>query len=98
MKEIYEIRSDMDQNEQILRFINGELHWIDGAVVKKWPLHELKRLKVHHYVGTVALSALFADESEIVLLRGSLGNGWLYQDFAQRLTICSQALRQKLAN
>ncbi len=85
MKEIYEIRSDMDQNEQILRFINGELHWIDGAVVKTWPLHELKRLKVHHYVGTVALNALFADESEIVLLRGSLGNGWLYQDFAQKV-------------
>ena len=49
----------------------------------RWPLTEVKELEVRHYVGTVALSAVFVDDTELILLRGSLGNRSFYQDFAQ---------------
>lgn len=83
--EIPLIRGDLDGQEQVLSFKDDVLHWQAGSDAKAWPLAELKELVVHYYVGTVALNAVFQDETELIMLRGSLGNGSAYQDFAQRV-------------
>lgn len=85
MGEISLVRGDLDASNQLVSFEDGLLCWEEGPNRKEWRLEEIKELKVHYYVGTVALNALFTDESELVLLRGSLGNGAVYQDFAQRV-------------
>ncbi len=85
MGEISLVRGDLDASNQLVSFEDGLLCWEEGPHRKEWRLEEIEELKVHYYVGTVALNALFTDESELVLLRGSLGNGAVYQDFAQRV-------------
>ena len=83
MAEIPLVRGDLDGSEQTLSIRDNVLRWDDGENVKNWPLTEVKELEVRHYVGTVALSAVFVDDTELILLRGSLGNRSFYQDFAQ---------------
>ena len=82
MAEIHPIIGDLGKGKQTLSWENDTLIYQEGTFTQSWELDSLQELKVQHLVGSIMLLGKI-DDTEIVLLRGSLGQAREYQVFAQ---------------
>lgn len=82
MAEIHPIIGDLGKEKQTLSWENDTLIYQEGTFTQSWELDSLQELKVQHLVGSIMLLGKI-DDTEIVLLRGSLGQAREYQVFAQ---------------
>ncbi len=82
MAEIHPIIGDLGKEKQTLSWENDTLIYQEGTFTQSWELNSLQELKVQHLVGSIMLLGKI-DDTEIVLLRGSLGQAREYQVFAQ---------------
>lgn len=82
LAEIHPIIGDLGKEKQTLSWENDTLIYQEGTFTQSWELDSLQELKVQHLVGSIMLLGKI-DDTEIVLLRGSLGQAREYQVFAQ---------------